>query len=191
MNQKRLLIAREPLTGLNSLTIPLFGYSIQFTGAEEDSGKFGKEVDNGNIRRMFDFSPVDKEDQAFWNGYARRNISGYVPYFQNLSEWENPKYKNCEIDDEINVNAPKIFNYLACEDMSWDNDNQKWLGIRALAVLKGDIDDLGALFKSGLEQPTFAKMAALSRQVNNFFAVYLPYLPNQISRYLHCFRGWR
>ncbi len=82
VNQKRLLISREPLTGLNSLTIPLFGYSIQFTGAEEDSGKFGKEVDNGNIRRMFDFSSVDKEDQALWNGYARRNISGYVPYFQ-------------------------------------------------------------------------------------------------------------
>jgi CRISPR-associated protein Csm1 len=50
------------------------------------------------------------------------------------------------------------------------------MGIRALAVLKGDIDNLGDLFQNGLEQPTFAKMAALSRQVNNFFAVYLPYL---------------
>lgn len=176
VKQKRLLIAREPLTGLNSLTIPLFGYSIQFTGAEEDSGKFGREVDSGNIRRMFDFSSVDKEGQALWNGYARRNISGYVPYFKNHSEWENPKYKNCEIDEEINVNAPKTLNYLACEDLNWDNDSQKWLGIRALAVLKGDIDDLGLMFQSGLEQPTFAKMAALSRQVNNFFAVYLPYL---------------
>jgi CRISPR-associated protein Csm1 len=176
VNQKRLLISRVPLTGLNSLTIPLFGYSIQFTGAEEDSGKFGREVDSGNIRRVFDFSTVDKKDQALWNGYARRNISGYVPYFQNHSEWENPKYKNCEIDDEINANAPKTFNYLACEDLHWDNDSQKWLGIRALAVLKGDIDDLGLMFQSGLEQPTFAKMAALSRQVNNFFAVYLPYL---------------
>ncbi|MCX7088680.1 MAG: type III-A CRISPR-associated protein Cas10/Csm1 [Methylococcales bacterium] len=175
--QQRLLITREPLTGLDSLTIPLFGYSIHFTGSEEDSGKFGREVDNGNIRRVFDFSPaVANINQALWNGYARRNISGYVPYFQHVSEWENPKYKNCEIDDEINVFAPKTFNYLACEDLSWDNDKQKWLCIRALAVLKGDIDDLGAMFQSGLEQPTFAKMAALSRQVNNFFAVYLPYL---------------
>ena len=175
VKQKRLLIVREPLTGLDSLTIPLFGYSIQFTGSEDDSGKFGREVDNGNIRRAFDFSPAaTKEDQALWNGYARRNISGYVPYFQDINEWEQPKYKNCDIDDEVNINAPKTLNYLACEDLT--PDGEKWMGIRALAVLKGDIDNLGDLFQNGLEQPTFAKEAALSRQVNNFFAVYLPYL---------------
>jgi len=39
-------------------------------------------------------------------------------------------------------------------------------------VLKGDIDNLGELFRVGLRQPTFAKMAALSRQVNGFFAIY-------------------
>ncbi|MFI3135357.1 MAG: type III-A CRISPR-associated protein Cas10/Csm1, partial [Methylococcaceae bacterium] len=151
VNQQRLLIVRQPLTGLDSLTIPLFGYSIQFTGSEEDSGKFGREVDNGNIRRVFDFSPaVANINQALWNGYARRNISGYVPYFKQVGEWEIPKYKNCEIDEEeINVFAPKTFNYLACEDLSWDNDKEKWLGIKALAVLKGDIDDLGAMFQSG------------------------------------------
>ncbi len=178
VNQKRLIISSNPVTGLDSLTIPLFGYSIQFTGSEEDTGKFGHQVDCGNIRRVFDFSPPDKNDstKALWNGYARRNISGYVPYFQNHSEWENPKYKNCEIDDEINVNAPKTLNYLACDDLNLDTESQKWLGIRALSVLKGDIDNLGELFQNGLEQPTFAKMAALSRQVNNFFAVYLPYL---------------
>jgi CRISPR-associated protein Csm1 len=175
IKQKRLLIVREPLTGLDRLTIPLFGYSIQFTGSEDDSGKFGREVDNGNIRRVFDFSPAaTKEDQALWNGYARRNISGYVPYFKDINEWEQPKYKNCDIDDEVNINAPKTLNYLACEDLT--PDGEKWLGIRALAVLKGDIDNLGDLFQNGLEQPTFAKEAALSRQVNNFFAVYLPYL---------------
>ena len=177
IKQNRLIIAREPLRGLDQLTIPLFGYSIHFTGTEEDSGKFGREVDNNTIRRVFDFSCANNNaGQALWNGYARRNISGYVPFFQNEQEWEQPKYKNCEIDEEINLNAPKTLNYLACEDLRWDNKTEKWLGIRALAVLKGDIDNLGELFQNGLEKPTFAKMAALSRQVNNFFAVYLPYL---------------
>ncbi|MDP2901541.1 MAG: type III-A CRISPR-associated protein Cas10/Csm1 [Methylovulum sp.] len=176
VKQKRLLISCEPLTSLDSLTIPLFGYCIHFTGAEEDSGKFGREVDNGNIRRVFDFSPAAKDPaQALWNGYARRNISGHLPSFKNHNDWDNPKYKNCADDeDDINCNTPKTLNYIACEDLM--PEGEKWLGIRALAVLKGDIDNLGDLFQNGLEQPTFAKMAALSRQVNNFFAVYLPYL---------------
>ncbi len=175
VNQQRLIISREPLSS-NGLTIPLFGYNIKFTGSQEDSGMFGRDVDSGNIRRVFDFSRAEKESQTLWNGYARRNISGYVPYFKDETEWHDDKYKNCDIDDEIDVFAPKTLNYLACEDLHWGHEQGKWLGIRALSVLKGDIDNLGNLFQNGLEQPTFAKMAALSRQVNNFFAVYLPYL---------------
>ncbi len=64
---------------------------------------------------------------------------------------------------------------LACEDRELDRE-ENWLGIRALGVLKGDIDDLGELFRVGLGNPTFAKTAALSRQVNGFFAIYLPWL---------------
>lgn len=175
VNQQRLLISREPLNS-NGLTVPLFGYHIKFTGSEEDSGKFGRDVDSNNIRRVFDFSRAQKETQALWNGYARRHISGYVPYFTDENEWHNTKYKNCEMDDETRVFAPKTLNYLACEDLHWDHELEKWIGIKALSVLKGDIDNLGDLFQNGLKQPTFAKMAALSRQVNNFFAVYLPYL---------------
>src|SRR5690606_36085828 len=43
-------------------------------------------------------------------------------------------------------------------------------------ALKGDIDDLGAIFQKGYERRNFAKMASLSRQVNSFFAIYLPWL---------------
>lgn len=174
VKQKRLLVVRQPLLGLDSLTIPLFGNTIHFTGTEEDSGKFGRDVENGNIRRVFDFSPAaTNENHVLWNGYARRNISGYVPYFKTDNEWDNSKYKSCG-DEDINSYVPKTLNHIACEDLK--PEGEKWLGIRAIAVLKGDIDNLGDLFQNGLEQPTFAKMAALSRQVNNFFAVYLPYL---------------
>ena len=43
-------------------------------------------------------------------------------------------------------------------------------------TLKGDVDNLGLIIQTGLEHPTFAKMATLSRQMNAFFSVYLPWL---------------
>ncbi len=177
IKHQRLIISRDKIPGLNSLKIPLFGYALHFTGSEEDSGKFGKDVDNGNIRRVFDFSPAAPDPKkVLWNGYARRNISGYVPYFKIDAEWQQGKYKNCQDENkDANIDGIKTLNHLACEDLWLDKDG-KWKGINALAVLKGDIDDLGALFQNGLEQPTFAKMAALSRQVNHFFAIYLPWL---------------
>ena len=49
-------------------------------------------------------------------------------------------------------------------------------GLSALGVLKGDVDNLGALFADGLKEPTFAKWAGLSRQLHAFFAVRLPHL---------------
>lgn len=55
------------------------------------------------------------------------------------------------------------------------NDKTKWRGEIGLVTLKGDVDNLGALFQQGLEKPTFAKMASLSRQVNLFFALWLPW----------------
>lgn len=48
-------------------------------------------------------------------------------------------------------------------------------GIDALAVLKGDVDHLGAIFQQGIQPATFARMAAVSRQMNTFFAVHLPW----------------
>jgi len=177
VKQQRLLISRERISGLNSLEIDLFGYVVHFTEGEGQTGKFGAEVNRGNIRRAFDFSPpVENKHHALWNGYARRNISGYIPYFKDAAEWDQGKYQKCEINaEELNVYEPKTLNHLACEDL-WLNEQGQWQGINALAVLKGDIDNLGSLFQKGLQQPTFAKMSALSRQVNNFFSVYLPYL---------------
>lgn len=47
-------------------------------------------------------------------------------------------------------------------------------GIDALMTLKGDVDNLGSIFQIGLKSPTFAKMASLSRQMNQFFSLWLP-----------------
>jgi CRISPR-associated protein Csm1 len=96
----------------------------------------------------------------------------YVPRFSKLDQQASDKYAGCEnIEDERF--APKTFNHLACEDRILD-EKDKWLGQTALMILKGDVDNLGNIFLKGLEKTTFAKMAALSRQMNAFFAVWLP-----------------
>ena len=175
-NKQRIFIAPEKINGLNVTEADLFGFYIHFTEQEDRTGKFGKEARN-NIRRAFDFSCAKSSNEPLWNGYSRRNIGGYVPYFKAESEWAIEKYEKFLTDEdreEINSYEPKTLNHLALDDLQLNNGS--WYGIKALSVLKGDIDNLGAIFQNGLEQPTFAKMAALSRQVNNFFAVYLPWL---------------
>ena len=63
-----------------------------------------------------------------------------------------------------------------------DPASSTWSGITALGILKGDIDNLGALFEAGLNKPSFAKTASLSRQFNLFFTVVLPHLCHSQSR---------
>ena len=176
---ERVLVTREPI-GPNSLGVDVFGYRISFTGEESDSGRFGPAVREGNLLRAWDFSlPADDDTRALWNGYARRNINGYIPRFTGhpLSDFEQAKYQAAdpEAATEFSGFEPKTLNHLACEDQRLD-EHGRWVGIRALTTLKGDIDNLGLIFQQGLTEPTFAKMAALSRQTNAFFAVYLPWL---------------
>ena len=72
----------------------------------------------------------------------------------------------------------KTLNHVACEDRQPKSDRVddagQWQGQIALMTLKGDVDNLGTIFQQGLQEPTFAKMAALSRQMNAFFAIWLP-----------------
>ena len=58
--------------------------------------------------------------------------------------------------------------------MRYSEDGQNFIGKIAIATLKGDVDNLGTIFQQGLKEPTFAKMAALSRQMNHFFSLWLP-----------------
>jgi CRISPR-associated protein Csm1 len=183
--QDRLLVLRqkEVLTGNQSLEVEIFGYAIAFTQSEAESGRFGQLAHNGMLARCWDFSlPVNMND-TLWSGYARRYINAFVPCFEQF-DWETKdKYENYAEDislEDVEFSAGKTLDHIACEDR-WlkkdDHGNQaKWVGQVALMTLKGDVDNLGTIFQQGLQAPTFAKMAALSRQMNAFFAIWLPAL---------------
>jgi len=173
---KRVLITHDSLDH-HTLRLPIFGYRVNFTENEADTGKFGAEARSGNLLRAWDFSLPESATDALWNGYARRHINAYIPRFGEMNDWEADRYQGIENGEafEQHPNEIKTLNHLARDDRRLDED-KRWIGAEALITLKGDVDNLGLIFQTGLDNPTFAKMAALSRQMNAFFAVYLPWL---------------
>lgn len=179
--QDRLLIVRDPQTlrgnGVRKLEVAVFGYAVAFTPGEEVSGKFGPLVQVGQVLRCWDFSlPANLTDKV-WNGYARRFINAYVPSFTELDLQTSGKYRGLEDDvdwEGLRRGIGKTLNHIACEDRSCASAQDTWQGQVALMTLKGDVDNLGTIFQQGLQEPTFAKMAALSRQLNAFFSLWLP-----------------
>ena len=126
------------------LKLPIFGFKVIFTNSREDTKEFGYPVKLLQIHRFWDFSLPKDTNAKIWNGYARRYINAYVPF-----------------DEE-----GKIITF-------GDIENQD-KGQKALMTLKGDVDNLGTIFQEGIQPANIAKMAALSRQMNLFFSLWLP-----------------
>lgn len=171
--------------GLTLLKLPIFGYWVAFADNQEIDGQFGSLASEGVLRRCWDYSMPENMDEVLWKGYARRNINGYVARFSYNEEIQEEQYlginkENCSISESL----IKPFEYLACEQRQKlsTTKNDQYIGQVALTALKGDVDHLGLIFQKGLNTThkggklTFAKMASLSRQINEFFAVYLPVL---------------
>jgi CRISPR-associated protein Csm1 len=59
-------------------------------------------------------------------------------------------------------------------------------GIDALGVMKADVDNLGLIIACGMSDSYYSvsRAATLSRQMNNFFAVYLPWFLEQSDLYM-------
>lgn len=182
--RQRILITEKKLNLHSSLTLPIFGYYISFAENQEIRGKFGTEAKSGNLRRAWDFSWPKSGEEPLWNGYARRAINAYVPVVDGTMLAEQTLDKYAGVEEALLLDDAKTLNHLACDDRQLQPDG-RWSGICALTTLKGDVDNLGAIFQNGLgrsgedegrDDISFSKTAALSRQLNAFFAVYLPWL---------------
>jgi len=176
--RQRILVTEQPLNMKSTLKVSIFGYFISFVKNEDIQGKFGKEAKTGNLRRAWDYSLPESATDALWNGYARRAINAYVPIVDDNALLEATLDKYQSVEEQLEPEDAKTLNHLACEDRKLQEDGT-WLGIKALTTLKGDVDNLGSIFESGLEDISFTKTAALSRQMNAFFTIYLPWLCGQ------------
>jgi CRISPR-associated protein Csm1 len=174
--KSRVLISTESLGGDGALQVPVFGYSVKLTGGEEESGRFGPAARDGILRRAWDFGLPEEGTQPVFAGYARRYINAYVPRFGEPNPWELSRYDGLPDAErsERRVDSVKTLSEIACDDLSVEGERLE--GTEALVTLKGDVDDLGRIFERGLDRPTFAKMAGLSRQLNAFFALWLPWI---------------
>ncbi|PJG85613.1 type III-A CRISPR-associated protein Cas10/Csm1 [Conservatibacter flavescens] len=161
-----------------TLSLPIFGYRVVFTDNEEITGKFGELVAKNQLYRVWDFSLPQSTQHSIWNGYARRYINAYIPLFKENDYYNSYKYKNIEeIPEQGKIKTLDFIaceDRIACEDSLSDQSSPKFIGQTALMTLKGDVDNLGTIFQKGLENPSFAKIASLSRQMNQFFSLWLP-----------------
>jgi len=74
-----------------------------------------------------------------------------------------------------NAFEEKTFHELAGLD---EHETNKGKGLHKLGVLRMDIDNLGAVFKDGIENKTFAAYSTLSSQLDLFFCGYLNTIRN-------------
>ncbi|MBF0497394.1 MAG: type III-A CRISPR-associated protein Cas10/Csm1 [Deltaproteobacteria bacterium] len=172
------------------LTVPIFGtYQLFFT-----DGDLGNLPKSGSLLRLWDVSipterkPEDKSSQRI----SVRYINGYVPTFSKYDE-EDRRYgdpaksdnKSIELRSQIIEGDPKTFSHLALlAKIPTDKENE-FRGVEALGILKADVDNLGMHMTCGLPEDrlSISRMSTLSRRLDLFFSLYLPYELSQNPKF--------
>jgi len=85
--------------------------------------------------------------------------------------------KKKELFEELRSGDPVPFHVISLQSKSV-HEGDKILGLDALGILKADVDNLGMLMACGLQPGRFtiSRLATMSRQLNYYFALYLPHL---------------
>lgn len=161
---------------MHTLWEPLFGSrQILFSSSEEPL----KLAQGEHILKEWH---IYTEDSAFRG--VRKYVNGYVPVYDEQDEsltlfleTEKSESKKLEMMEEIEPGAIKSFHHMAAAALWRDADDRK-RGVEALGILKADVDQLGMLMGCGLSvrRFTISRLAALSRQMHYYFALYLPHL---------------
>ena len=166
---------------------PIFGcYQAAFI-----EGGLSKLAKSGKLLKCWDISinPAGKASRDV----TARFLNGYVPvyrdddlYDERILEGPKADAKKEEMIDDIREGRPKTFEHIAAKALNPQSDGERrYTGIQALGILKADVDQLGLIISCGMadKQFTLSRVAALSRQLHFFFAVYLPHLLATVPDY--------
>ncbi len=149
------------------LSDPIFGeYQLFFPKGEPDDVP-----DAGKLIKYWCLG--ERRQEGSQRLVTSKFINGYVPVYSSVDTWGGNE-----------TGSPKTLNDIASAASEKDAEG-KQNGLEALGVLKADVDHLGLLMACGLRKNlyTISRLAALSRQMNNFFAMYLPYLLQKELRF--------
>ncbi len=175
----------EKLARNASLALPIYDrYQITFPSEApvQDSH-------DNYLLRLWDIAAWKKE--RLTSKITVKMINGYVPVYDSEDEndgrilWSKKSdNKKLEQIDQIDIGAPKTFAHLAAKAFI-PLDADRYTGVEALGILKADVDNLGMIMGAGLkgDRFTISRLATLSRQMNLFFAYFLPTYLNKSAEY--------
>ena len=165
----------------DKLLEPIFGiYQISL----DVDGKLAQLADKGTLLKYWYIS-ISKEGEIA-KDITVKFINGYVPKYSQddetneslnrLLSGEKTEKKKEELFDMIKNGLPKSFHHIAKSALNPTDPPDKFTGVEALGVLQADVDNLALIFSCGLEHNSLSRLATLSRQMNYYFSVYLPFV---------------
>tara|TARA_B100002003_G_scaffold242058_1_gene264533 strand:+ start:2690 stop:5341 length:2652 start_codon:yes stop_codon:yes gene_type:complete len=161
---------------------PIFG---QYQLSLDVTGKLSDLSQKGVLLKYWDIS-IPQENEIS-KRITTKFINGYVPKYAKDDETEemmnrllhgnkSEMIKN-ELFDAVEKKSPKTFHHLAKMALNKRSEKpDKFCGIEAIGALKADVDNLGLIFSCGLKRLSLSRLATLSRQMNYYFAIFIPYV---------------
>ena len=171
----------------DKLSEPIFG---EYQVAMDVDGSLSRLADEGKLLKYWDISIP--EDGKIAKDITAKFINGYVPKYaeednhdERLLAGKKREETRLELVEALKPGKeiPKTFLHIAKKSLNSTDEPGKFRGIEALGVLKADVDNLGLIFACGLKRQSLSRLATLSRQMNYFFLIYIPYLLNSENRF--------
>jgi CRISPR-associated protein Csm1 len=153
------------------------------------SGKLSELSREGTLLKYWDISGSANGNIA--KEITAKFINGYVPKYTDKDKTEDmldrllhgskSDKKQNELFDDIKNGNPKTLHHIAKTALNRIQNSElkrkrRYTGVEALGVMKADVDNLGLLFACGIKRNNLSRMATLSRQINHYFSIYLPYV---------------